>query len=176
MPQTLKGARSFGATLLLTLGTLGVAQAQVIVNPAVTFASGLYHYDYTITNKSGADLFELDIKVLPDATAGFAVIRNLAAPPGFVTGLDSVNGIVSFLEDTGTFGTTPQNGFVFDSPLAPSGSTFTANLAPANAGDPIPTQTGSTSAPTTPEPGSMAAFGALAMSGLVAARRKSHRK
>lgn len=176
MSHSLQRARSLGAALILTLGTLSAAKAQVIVNPAVTFASGLYHYNYSITNNTGTDLFELDINVPSDAAAGTQVIRNLTAPVGFIAANDSVSGIVSFLEDTGTFSTAPQNGFVFDSPLGAGASYFTANLAPATPGGPIPTQVGSTRAPVTPEPGSLAVFSALALTGLAAVRRKSHRK
>jgi hypothetical protein len=177
MPHALQRGRILVGALLLTLGTLGAADAQIIVTPTITLVSGLYHYDYSITNNTGADLFALDIAVSPDAAAGTQVIRNLAAPVGFTTSQDSVLGIVSFLEDTGTFSTTPQNGFMFDSPLAPASSTFTGNLVPSSTSPgPISTQGGRTRAPVTPEPGSLAVFGALAASGLLAVRRKSRRK
>jgi hypothetical protein len=177
MPRTLQAVRHLGVGLLLALGVLGAADAQIIVTPTVTLVAGLYHYNYSITNNTASDLFQLDIAVAPDALAGTQVIRNLSAPTGFVAANDSVLGIVSFLEDTGTFSSTPQNGFIFDSPLAPAGSTFTGNLAPSStSGGPITTQSGNTRAPVTPEPGSLAAFGALTASGMFAARRKSRRK
>jgi hypothetical protein len=140
----------------------------------VTFSSGLYHYDYSISNTSASDLFDLDINVPTDAVAGTQVIRNLSAPVGFQSADDSVLGLVSFLEDTSSFTATPQDGFVFDSPFGPNNAVFTANLAPAAGG--ITTLTGQTLAPATPEPGSMAVLGALAASGIFAVRRKSRRK
>jgi hypothetical protein len=177
MPHTLQTARHMGVGLLLAFGVLGAADAQIIVTPTVTLVSGLYHYNYSITNNTASDLFQLDIGVATDTAAKTQVIRNLGAPAGFVAANDSGLGIVSFLEDTGTFSSTPQNGFVFDSPIAPAGSTFTGNLAPSTtSGGPITTQSGNTRAPVTPEPGSLAAFGALTASGIFAARRKSRRK
>ncbi len=174
MPHALQGVRNFGGMLLLICGTVGIAHAQVLVTPIVTKTAGLYHYNYSISNTSTSDLFDLDIVVPSDAAAGFPVILNLTAPSGFVATNDSVLGIVSFLEDTGTFGTTPQNGFAFDSPLSPGRSGFTANLSPPSGG--ITTFSGATQAPVTPEPGSVAIIGALAASGFCAVRRKSRRK
>ena len=175
MPQSLQRVRNLSSVLLLTLGTIGVASAQVIVTPIVTFSSGLYHYDYSISNTSASDLFDLDISVPTDAAAKTQVIRNLMAPAGFVAANDSVLGLVSFLEDTSTFTATPKNGFTFDSPFSPGAALFTANLSPPSGG--IVTLNGRTSAPVaTPEPGSLAAFGALTASGLLAIRRKSRRK
>ena len=42
----------------------GIASAQVST-PTVTFGNGLYHYDYSISNTSADDLFDVDIHVLP---------------------------------------------------------------------------------------------------------------
>lgn len=95
MPYALQGGRILGAVLLLTLGALGAANAQIIVTPTVTLVAGLYHYDYSITNSFTSDLFQVDINVSPDASAGTQVIRNLAAPVGFIAANDSVLGIVS---------------------------------------------------------------------------------
>ena len=39
MPRSLQAVRSMGGVLLLTLGALGAADAQVIVTPTVTFSS-----------------------------------------------------------------------------------------------------------------------------------------
>ncbi len=175
MPRSLQAVRSMGGVLLLTLGALGAADAQVIVTPTVTFASGLFHYAYSISNPTTSDLFDVDISVPTDASAGTTVVQNLTAPLGFIATNDSVSGLVSFLEDTSTFGASPKSGFAFDSPLRPGGANFYANLAPPGSNQ-INTQGGRTQAPTTPEPGSLAVFGALTASGVFAVRHKSRRK
>ena len=176
MPHIRQGGRILGGMLLLTLGSFGVAHAQIVVSPTVTFASGLFHYDYSISNSTPDDLFDLDIFVPSDASAGTTVVQNLSAPTGFLAANDFVLGTVSFLEDTSLFNATPQSGFAFDSPLGPGSAVFSGNLAPNTPNGPINTLGGGTQAPATPEPGSLAVFGALTASGIFAVRRKSHRK
>jgi hypothetical protein len=100
----------------------------------------MYQYDYTVTNGTADDLFDLDISVTPGI-----VISGLTAPMG----------LVSFLENTASFGPTPATGFIFDSSFPPAGTTFTANLQDPATFD-ILTSSGTTQGPVvTPEPSSL---------------------
>lgn len=142
----------FAATLLLISSGLCVADP-ITVTPVVTPIAGpAFQYDYTVTNMTGLDLPVLDIAVGSGAT-----ISGLTAPAGFMSAYDPVLGLVSFLEDSLVFGTTPISGFLFDSPIGPSPTTFTATLLDANFD--VSTMSGPTIGPvaaasTIPEPGS----------------------
>ncbi len=167
MTHTLRAAHISGIALLLTLALMRSADAQVIVTPTVNFSDGLYHYNYSISNSTANDVFIVDITVpinLP------SVVQNLSAPAGFQSQFDSTLGLVSFLEDTSVFSATPVNGFIFDSPLAPGPAPF--NTTFVTPGGQTGTGSGRTSAPATPEPGSLAVIGALGASGLLALRRR----
>jgi hypothetical protein len=141
-------------TLALSIAAAGIAQADLVDVTAVVTPNGpLFQYDYSISNASADDLFDLDIAVMPGVT-----IENLSAPAGFETAYDPGLGLVSFLENTATFGPTPLAGFIFDSPVAPAGTTFDANLQNLDTFD-ISTVSGNTQGPVpTPEPASLTLF------------------
>ena len=144
-----------GALAFSMFAAAAAHAATVDVTVDVTqISGGLFQYDYSIADGTGA-LFDLDIAVTPGTE-----ITGLTAPGGdsptsaFNTAYDSALGLVSFIQNLGSFSATPESGFIFDSPTAPGATTFTANLAI----DGITTQTGSTQGPiaTTPEPSSFA--------------------
>jgi len=139
---------------ILLLISLGLSIADPItVTPVVTPIAGpAFEYDYTVTNMTGLDLPVLDI-----AVGSGAPISGLTAPAGFESAYDPVLGLVSFLEDSSVFGATPLSGFLFDSPIGPGPTTFTATLLDANFD--VSTMSGPTTGPVTaastvPEPGS----------------------
>jgi len=145
----------------------GLVHAQALITPTVTLLSnGAYHYNYSITNISADDLFDVDIQVL----GGPGVVFNVGTPTGFTSLYDYGLGLVSYTEDTGVFSTnTAVTGFVYDSFKAPKLSSFTANQTPASGG--IITTSGATLA-AVPEPGSLALMGAISVVSLCALRRK----
>lgn len=159
--------------LLIAIAAVGISaspaltHAQAIVTPTVTqLNTGVYHYDYSITNTTADDLFDVDIQVLP----GPGVIFNVGAPTGFTTLYDYGLGLVSYTEDTGVFSmNTAVSGFVYDSLLAPKTSTFIANRTPASGG--IIATNGSTPS-AVPEPGSLTLICAISAVSLCALRRK----
>jgi len=137
-----------GGVLALSLAALsGVMRAgPITVTSTVTPLGPLFQYNYTITNNSGDDLEVLDIAVTP----GIA-ITGLTAAAGFTDAYDPILGLVSFLENTSTFGPTPISGFIFDSSLAPRPTTFNGTLLDANFN--IVNLGGTTTGPVAPEPG-----------------------
>ena len=132
--------------ILLFASSFGVA-ATITVTPTVTPSGSLFHYAYSISNSSPDDAFVVDIPV----PAAPSAVLDLSAPIGFTTSFDSGLGLVSFLEDTSKFGSTPVSGFSFDSPDAPGSVSFTATLV--NASGSLFTLSGPTLAPV-PEPAS----------------------
>jgi hypothetical protein len=140
--------RKRGWFLSLSLVALsGVMRAgPITVTSIVTPLGPLFQYNYTITNNSGDDLEVLDIAVTPGIS-----ITGLTATPGFTDAYDPVLGLVSFLEDTSTFGPTPISGFIFDSSLAPKPTTFNGTLLDANFN--LVNTGGNTTGPVAPEPG-----------------------
>lgn len=160
---------SFGIMSALCLAILpGFARAQVTVTPTVTqVANGLYHYDYTITNNTANDLFDVTIQVLP----GVATALNVTAPAGFKGFYtDNVLGLVDYTEDSAFFTAAPLSGFTYDSLVAPQSSVFTASqLDLVNGG--IVTTTDTTLA-AVPEPGSMALLGSLGAAACFVIRRR----
>src|SRR5215467_13093227 len=100
-------------TLALSIIASGIVHADIIVTANVTPNGGLFQYDYSIANQTADDLPVLDIAVTPHITIG-----DLTAPTGFETAYDSGLGLVSFLENTASFGSTPLSGFMFDSSVA----------------------------------------------------------
>jgi hypothetical protein len=132
--------------LLLVCSGWAVADP-VTVSATVTPNGASFDYDYTVTNLTGFDLPVLDIVVRAGTT-----ISSLSAPAGFLSAYDSGLGLVSFLEDSNVFGSIPLSGFMFDSPVPPGPTTFTANLLDANAN--LITSSGPTTGPAVvPEPG-----------------------
>jgi hypothetical protein len=120
--------------------------SSIVVAPTVTPILGGYQYAYTITNNTPDDPFIIDIPVPADP----ADISDLTAPAGFKTAFDSGLGLVSFVEDSNYFTSTPQSGFFFDSPVAPGTVAFQATVLSLSAGD-LYTISGPTLAPV-PEP------------------------
>jgi hypothetical protein len=154
--------------LVLLAFTFTIAAAGTItVDPAVNFTNGLYHYNYAISNTTPDDVFLIDVPV----PRGLATVMNLTAPVGFLTAYDSGLGLVSFLENTARFTSTPLSGFAFDSPNAPGAASFQATVLNSSTGG-VYTQSGPTTAPV-PEPGYSAVL-ALLLPGLalVGARRQ----
>lgn len=144
--QFRRGRPWHGVVLFLATASFATA-ASIVVAPTVTPIAGGYEYAYTITNNTPDDPFLIDIPVPADPGA----ITNLTAPPGFAAAFDSGLGLVSFLEDTSFFTSTPQSGFFFDSPDAPGLATFQATVLSSSTAD-VYTISGSTIAPV-PEPG-----------------------
>jgi hypothetical protein len=146
---TLRTAQILRA-LTLSIVVAGIAHAGVVdVTVVVTQSAGLFQYDYSISNGTANDLFDLDIAVTPGIG-----ITGLTAPTGFETAYDPGLGLVSFLENTASFGATPISGFIFDSSIAPSQTEFAANLQNPSTLK-IVTTSGSTQGPVvTPEPAS----------------------
>lgn len=160
-------------TCLLSLS--GIAHAQVSM-PAVTFANGLYHYDYSISNPSTDELLTVRIQVLPfddpntppNPNNPNNPVINVSAPAGFTSSYDPFNGFVGYTEDSSFFTAAPLSGFTYDSALAPMSSTFEAAFA---GGSGITTTNGTTLA-AVPEPGSVALLGAMGAAACFAMRRR----
>jgi len=156
-------ALSVIASTAAQAGIITTADGSVTVTDVVTPISGsLFQYDYTIADGTGL-LAVVDIAVTPGIS-----ISGLATPGGsdFTGTIDTVSTphgpeeFVSFLENNGTFTAAPESGFIFDSPVAPSLSTFDVTLFDGTTGS------GGIQAPVaTPEPGSLAlcALGAVAL-------------
>jgi hypothetical protein len=98
--------------------------SDVTMTPTVMSSGGLYDYAYSISYTGTDDAFLIDISVPADPAA----ILNLTAAPGFNDQFDSVNGLVSFLENTSTFTASPTAGFSFDSPFGPGNVMFDASV------------------------------------------------
>jgi len=166
-----------GALAFSMFAAAAANAATVDVTVDVTpISGGLFQYDYTIADGTG-ELFDLDIAVTPGTE-----ITGLTAPGGdsptsaFNTAYDSVLGLVSFIQNLGTFTATPESGFIFDSPTAPGATTFTANLATDTG---IGIQTGGTQGPVeaaTPEPSTLALCAAAAAALVFSRKRLSFSK
>jgi hypothetical protein len=141
-----KGRVGHGIVLFLATSVFATAD-QVVVAPTVTPIAGGYEYAYTITNNTPDDPFIIDIPVPADPAA----VTDLTAPLGFTAAFDSGLGLVSFLEDTNFFTSTPQSGFFFDSPDGPGSVMFQATLLSIDTGG-LYTLSGPTMAPAVPEP------------------------
>jgi hypothetical protein len=142
-------ALSIIAAGVMQAGTINLAEGAISVTDIVTPIGPLFQYDYTVTDGTG-ELAVLDIAVTPGIT-----ISGLTGPGGpadFETAYDSVLGLVSFLENNSVFTSTPESGFIFDSSVAPSASTFGVTLFDGTTGS------GSVQGPVlaaTPEPSSL---------------------
>jgi hypothetical protein len=129
-------------------GTINIPEGTITVTDVVTPIGPLFQYDYTVSDGTG-QLAVLDIAVTPGQS-----ITGLTGPGGptdFETAYDSVLGLVSFLENDAVFTSTPESGFIFDSPVGPESSSFDVTLFDGTTG------TGSVQAPvgSVPEPGSL---------------------
>jgi len=117
VPLALAGA-------LGALFSAGAARAQVQVTAApITFTGGLFSYNYSITNLSGADLAVVNLDGLPMVPGA---LSNLSAPAGFqISPYDPGVGIESFLSNTQAFtsGSTI-SGFSFTSAFGPGTVAF----------------------------------------------------
>jgi len=154
--------RACGALGLLAVA--GAARAQILVTPSVTFASGLYSYDYTIANNSSDDIYDIAINVTP----GAGTILDLTVPTGFLGNYDPGFGIVDFLSDSSVFGAgTALGGFTFESPLPPAPSTYAALTLDI-------TTFGPTQSPV-PEPGLPALIAGIGSVGLIGWRQAKRR-
>jgi hypothetical protein len=142
----LRKCRSWNAIVLLFATAIFAAADPVVVAPTVTPTAGGYEYAFTITNNTPDDPFIIDIPVPADPAA----ISDLTAPLGFRAAFDSGLGLVSFLEDSSNFTSTPQSGFSFDSSIAPGVVPFQATVLSSTSGD-LYTISGPTMAPV-PEP------------------------
>ncbi len=139
------------STVVFLFASVLTHAAVITLSPTVTSISGgMYKYAYSISYTGTNDAFLIDISVPKDPAA----ITNLTVPSGFTDQFDSVNGLVSFVENSSTFTATPTSGFFFDSPDAPGTEPFVASVYDSNFN--ISTITGSTIAPlVTPEPSSL---------------------
>lgn len=161
-----RGGHFFRSLLFSVIGCAAAYGAPIIVTPAVTTVGSLFHYNYTITNPTGLELAVLDITV----ARGAGTIQNLVVPVGFSKQFDSVLGLVSFLEDTSTFGATPISGFMFDSPFAPRATSFNGTLLDANFN--LSNMGGTTQGPAVPEPGYFPVLSAIFCIGIFTCYRR----
>jgi hypothetical protein len=138
----------------VSIAAASIARADAVdVTANISRNASMFQYDYTIVNASGEDLPVLTIDVTPGIT-----VSNLSVPgglPAFETAYDSVLGTVSFLENAATFSSTPQSGFIFDSPVGPGSTIFAATLQNLSTFE-VTTDFGITQGPiATPEPSSL---------------------
>lgn len=175
--STLRTVRTL-RTLTLSIIVAGIAQADIIqtadgpitVTDVVTPIGSLFQYDYSVTDGTG-ELAVLDIAVTPNVP-----ISGLTAPGGssaFTSTIDTVGSgsgeqeFVSFLENNAIFTSTPESGFIFDSSVAPSASTFDVTLFDSTTG----TGSGISAPIVTPEPSSLP-LGTLGLSALLFWRKR----
>jgi hypothetical protein len=156
--SSLTKSRAWQLGMATLIAAVGATAGPVTVTPSVTAIAGGFNYSYTVsetlTNSLGDDVFLIDIPVVADPSA----VTNLMTPAGFESAFDSGLGLVSFLEDTTDFSSTPQSGFSFDSPFAPGSVTFSASVLSSTNGD-IYTTSGLTTSPApAPEPGYLGLF------------------
>ena len=157
----------FARSLIFSLISCTAAFAGTITAvPTLTMNGALFHYNYTITNTTGNELTVLDIAV----SKGASTIQNLAVPAGFSKAFDSVLGLVSFLENSSTFGSVPISGFVFDSPIAPGATSFNGTLLDSNFN--VVTLGGPTTGPAVPEPGNFPILSAIFCIAVFACNRR----
>jgi len=151
-------------------GTIVTTDGNVTVTDVVTpISGGLFQYNYSVTDGT-MQLAVLDIAV----TVGVP-ISGLATPGSslFTATIDTVGSgsseqeFVSFLENNGVFSSTAEPGFIFDSPIGPSATTFGITLFDGTTG----TGGGITAPIVTPEP-SYLAVAALGLSALLFWRKR----
>jgi hypothetical protein len=161
-------AKVLCSSVLFLVGSIAAHGATVNVVPTVAnLGGGMYEYSYNVSYTGTDDAFLVDISV----PANPGAVTNLMAPSGFNYQFDSVNGLVSFLENTSTFTATPTSGFSFESPDGPGSATFVASVLDSTLN--ISTISGSTTAPVvTPEPASLALIGLIAPALILINRRR----
>ncbi len=152
--------------VVLLAASSGLASANLItVAPTVTGSAGSFTYAYAISSSGADDTFLIDISVPKGG-----IISNIMTPTGFKSAYDSGLGIVSFLENTNYFSSTPLSGFSFLSPSGPGTVSFQASTLSAVTGN-IITSSGATLAPVsaaaTPEPGYAGLLGLIALFAIV---------
>ena len=161
LPQLLLGVFLIAASPVLALASL-------TVSPTVTPNAGLFTYSYSVANNTPDDPFVIDIPV-PKGNA----ITSLMAPAGFISAYDSGLGLVSFLEDSSLFTSTPTSGFSFVSPTGPGSAMFAATTLSSSTFN-LYTISGQTMAPVaataTPEPGYIGLLG-LALCTVIGIKR-----
>ena len=158
---------SFGLLAVIAgIAFASSAQAQLIVTPTITPIGSQFHYNYSVTNNTPNDIFDVDVSVRP----GAGVLTNLVAPTGFQIAYDSGLGLVSFLEDTSTFSSSPTTGVMFDSYLPPRTTPFAGNYLDSNFN--IQTTTGFTQGANVPEPGLLTLVSGFAVAGALIIRRR----
>jgi hypothetical protein len=163
----------YGGMLLLCLLASVPTHAQLTVQPTVSFSSGLYNYNYSISNQSA---FDVSIITLSGFFPAADAVQNLSAPAGFLASFDSGLSLLSFIEGTQSFSAGLTFGdFTFDSPYAPVAGSFeaidiTGDFLVGSA------QVPGGSASAVPEPSTTALIGAASLLGLIAFRKFSSRK
>jgi hypothetical protein len=167
LTSLLRGRTWQGIVLFLAASVFATADS-VVVTPTVTSIAGGYEYSYTITNNTPDDPFVIDIPVPADPAAVF----DLTVPSGFKSAFDSGLGLVSFVEDSSYFTSTPQSGFSFDSPVAPGSVMFQATVLSSSTAS-LYTISGPTLAPV-PEPAYLSLSLLAGFVGLLIYRRKGH--
>jgi hypothetical protein len=173
--SSLTKSRAWQLGMVALITAVGATADPVTVTPTVTAIAGGFNYSYTIsetlTDSTGDDVFLIDIPVVADPSA----VTNRMTPAGFRSAFDSGLGLVSFIEDTSSFSSTPQGGFSFDSPFAPGSVTFAAQVLSLTTGG-IYTDSGlTTSAAPAPEPSYLGLFVCLAPAIFVYRRfRRTH--
>lgn len=168
MLTSLLRGRSWQVTVLFLATSVFASADSVVVTPTVTPIAGGFQYSYTITNNTPDDPFVIDIPVPADPSAIF----DLTAPSGFESAFDSGLGLVSFVEDSSNFTSTPQSGFFFDSPDAPGSVMFQATVLSSTTGG-LYTISGPTLAPV-PEPAYISLWFLTGFLGLLVYRRNRH--
>ena len=160
-----RSPRALLGTAVFFFVTSASALAGLIdVTPTITANGALTHYAYTIANNTADDPFVIDIPV----AKGLGVVLNLTAPVGFTKAYESVLGLVSFLEDTAFFTSTPKGGFSFDSAIKPQAVQFQATVL---GGVGIYNLSGPTMSAQVPEPGYLPAFLSLLVAAPLLRRR-----
>ena len=159
--------RSAFCVALVTFASSFAFGGPLTVGSTVTGSPGALTYSYTVTNGTADDPFVIDIPVLK--IPGF--VTNLVAPTGFKIAFDSGLGLVSFLEDSSFFTSTPVAGFSFKSAGAPGNVSFQSTTLSSTSGN-VYTLSGATLAPV-PEPGYVVLTALSLLAGAVTRRRYS---
>ena len=163
-----------GGLLLLCLSASLSVRAQLTVQPAVSFSSGIFNYSYSVTNQTP---FDISIVTLSGIFSAPNAVQNLQAPVGFLASYDSGLNLLSFIEDTQSFAAGLSSGpFTFDSPYAPSAGSFEAIDITGNFLVGVTSVPGAAGIGAVPEPSTTALLGAVALLGVILTRKIFPRK
>jgi hypothetical protein len=163
-----------GGLLLLCLSASLSLRAQLTVQPAVSFSSGLFNYSYSISNQTP---FDVSIVTLSGIFSAPDAVQNLHAPVGFLVSYDTGLSLLSFIEDAQSFAAGLSSGpFTFDSPYAPSAGSFEAIDVTGNFLVGVTSVPGADGIGAVPEPSTTAVLGAVALLGLIFLRKFLTRK